>query len=250
MKKILITVLFTGLTGWAIAQSQPNKYTRESTEVWSPVPRVVTPGTTSFSTTAPSDAIVLFDGKNLDNWVMDKDGSPAKWIVANKVITVLERSGDIRTKQEFEDFQLHIEFRTPEKVVGTQQDRGNSGVFMQGIYELQILDSYDNPTYVNGQAGAIYKQTMPLVNACKKPGEWQTYDIIYQAPKFNKDGLMLNAPYITVLQNGILVQNHTLIYGTTPNQGPPLLKPHGKGPVLLQDHHHPLSFRNIWIREL
>jgi hypothetical protein len=165
-------------------------------------------------------------------------------------MTVTPGSGDIETVQHFEDYQLHIEFRTPAEVKGSGQGRGNSGIFMQGMYELQVLDSYNNLTYSNGQAGAIYKQTMPLVNASRKPGEWQTYDVIYTAPKFNKDSMFIHPAYITVLHNGVLVQNHTPIYGTTPYVGQPQYQVHGKGPIKLQDHDNPTSFRNIWIREL
>ncbi|WP_128545783.1 3-keto-disaccharide hydrolase [Larkinella soli] len=254
MKKSALTLAFlTGAAGLALAQPQPSKQTPESTEIWEPVPRIVTAGTSSPAAsglTAPSDAIVLFDGKNLNNWVSSKDGSAAKWTVADNAMTVAKGAGDIQTKQEFEDYQLHIEFRAPSEVVGTGQGRGNSGIFMQGIYELQVLDSYDNRTYSNGQAGSIYKQTMPLVNASRKPGEWQMYDVIYTAPKFNKDGMMLAPPYITVLHNGVLVQNHTAIKGPTPYVGLPIVKPHGKGPIKLQDHGNPTSFRNVWIREL
>ena len=165
-------------------------------------------------------------------------------------MTVKPKSGDIQTKESFGSYQMHIEWRTPAKVDGNGQGRGNSGVFMQGIYELQVLDSYNNPTYSNGQAGSIYKQTMPLVNATVGPGEWQTYDIVYTAPQFNKDGQMLIPPYITVIHNGVLVQNHTAIQGTTPFVGRPEFTPHGRGPIRLQDHNNTTSFRNVWIREL
>jgi Domain of Unknown Function (DUF1080) len=238
----------------AFAQLQPSKMTPESSELWDPIPRVVTSGSNSAAASglsAPSDAIVLFDGKDLENWVSDKDSkSPAKWTTDGNAMTVAAGTGDIRTKQTFEDFQLHIEFRTPAVVNGTSQGRGNSGVFMQGLYELQVLDSYDNRTYSNGQAGSIYKQTMPLVNTARKPGEWQTYDVVYTAPRFNKDGQVTVPAYITVLQNGVLIQNHTMIQGTTPYIGQPMYTPHGKGPIKLQDHGNPTSFRNIWIREI
>ncbi|WP_234735206.1 3-keto-disaccharide hydrolase [Tellurirhabdus bombi] len=255
MKKRSLTLgLLACSAGLALAQPQPTKQTPESTEVWEPVPRVVTPGNLSPSTasgmTAPSDAIVLFDGKNLDSWVSAKDGSAAKWTVGDGAMTVAKGAGDVRTKQEFEDYQLHIEFRTPAQVEGTGQGRGNSGIFMQGRYELQVLDSYNNRTYSNGQAGSIYKQSMPMVNVSRKPGEWQTYDVIYTAPRFNKDGQMLFPPYITVIHNGVIVQNHTAIRGTTPYVGLPMVQPHGKGPIQLQDHNNPTSYRNIWIREI
>lgn len=253
MKKLIILALTLTSTYMAQAQLQPKKMTPESSEQWSPVPRLVTPGTFSTAVsglTAPSDAIVLFDGKNLDQWESASSGGVAPWIVADGAMTVDPRKGDIQTKQTFGDYQLHIEWRTPAEVKGNGQGRGNSGVFMQGIYELQVLDSYDNRTYSNGQAGSIYKQTMPLVNATKKPGEWQTYDVVYTAPRFNKDGQMLIPPYITVIHNGVLIQNHTQIQGTTPYVGQPESQPHGRGPIKLQDHGNPTSFRNVWIREL
>jgi hypothetical protein len=252
-KTLLIASIALGSSQIGFAQLQPSKQTPESSEVWSPVPRIVTPGVINPSagtgTQAPSDAIVLFDGKNAGEWV-SADNSPAKWLVEGGALTVKAGTGDIMTKKEFDDFQLHIEFRAPAVVKGDGQGRGNSGIFLQGLYELQVLDSYDNVTYSNGQAGSIYKQTMPLVNASIKPGEWQTYDIIYTAPKFNKDGQMVTPPYVTVLHNGVLIQNHTAIQGTTPYIGRPEWKPHGKGPIKLQDHGNPTSFRNIWIREL
>jgi hypothetical protein len=252
-KTLLIAALALGANYMSFAQLQPSKQTPESSELWNPVPRKVTPGVLNPSTgsglQAPSDAIILFDGKNSDEW-QSADKSPAKWKVEGGAFTVKEGSGDVVTKKEFDDFQLHIEFRTPAVVKGNGQGRGNSGIFLQGLYELQVLDSYDNVTYSNGQAASIYKQTMPLVNTCLKPGEWQTYDVIYTAPKFNKDGMMVTPPYVTVLQNGVLVQNHTAIQGTTPYVGQPEWTPHGKGPIKLQDHGNPTSFRNIWIREL
>ncbi|CAG4989667.1 hypothetical protein DYBT9275_00338 [Dyadobacter sp. CECT 9275] len=254
MKRISLLVVGLLAAAAAHAQLQPAKQTPESSEQWFPVPRIVTPGkglATVSGFTAPSDAIVLFDGKNLDSWVSAKDGNgAAPWKVADGILTVLPKSGDIQTKQAFGDYQLHIEWRTPAKVEGSSQGRGNSGIFMQGIYELQVLDSYNNVTYSNGQAGSIYKQTMPLVNASNGPGEWQTYDVVYTAPHFNKDGQMIIPPYITVIHNGVLIQNHTMIQGTTPYVGQPEINPHGRGPIKLQDHNNTTSFRNIWIREL
>lgn len=252
-KPILCLLLTLSTVGAAFAQVQPTKQTPESSELWEPVPPIITPGTASPNAsglTAPSDAVVLFDGKNLDNWVSGKDGSAAKWTVADNCITVAKGAGDIKTKQEFGDYQMHIEFRTPAVVEGTGQGRGNSGIFMQDRYELQVLDNYQNPTYVNGQVGSIYKQIIPMANPARKPGEWQTYDIVYQAPRFAKSGLMSEPGYITVLLNGILVQNHAAIRGGTPYIGFPDVKAHGKGPIRLQDHSNPTSFRNIWIREL
>ncbi len=252
MKKLFILAACLFVSYSVQAQLQPKKMTPESSEIWDPVPRKVTPGPANASVsgfTAPSDAIVLFDGSNLNEW-MASNGGDAPWMVSDGAMTVAPRKGGIQTKREFGDYQLHIEWRTPAEVKGNGQGRGNSGVFMQGIYELQVLDSYENPTYSNGQAGSIYKQSMPLVNVSKKPGEWQVYDVIYTAPRFNKDGLMLIPPYITVLHNGVLIQNHTQIQGTTAFVGRPVVKPHGRGPIMLQDHGNPTSFRNIWIREL
>lgn len=217
------------------------------TEVWEPIPRVVTPG---IGTTPPSDAIVLFDGTDLSSWVA-KDGSEPKWKVEDGIMTVVKKTGDISTKQAFGDCQLHIEFRCPAEVKGNGQDRGNSGIFLQGRYELQVLDSYDNRTYSNGQCGSIYKQYIPLVNACRKPGEWQTYDVIFTAPRFNQDGILVAPARLTAFQNGILIQNSVELKGDTLYRGLPSYTPHNlKEPLRLQDHGNPVSYRNIWIREL
>lgn len=215
------------------------------TEVWEPVPPKVTPAE---GNKAPSDAIVLFDGKDLSNW-SGKDGQEANWNIEGDAFTVVGGTGDIQTKEEFGDIQLHIEWRSPKEVQSEGQGRGNSGIFLQGMYELQVLDSYESKTYSNGQAGSIYKQTIPLVNATKAPGEWQTYDVVYRAPKF--EGEQLKEPAtITVLHNGILIQDHTEIKGTTEYIGAPKVVAHGKGPLKLQDHGNPVSYRNIWVREL
>lgn len=253
-KKALIAAMAMSISMAAAAQVNEKKQTPESTELWNPVPRVVTPGSASVNAspvTAPSDALVLFDGKDLSKWESAAPGNAAApWTVNDGAITVKPGSGDIQTRQDFDNYQLHIEFRTPVEVKGEGQGRGNSGIFMQGVYELQVLDSYNNRTYSNGQAGSIYKQKMPLVNASRKPGEWQSYDVAYTAPQFNKDSMMLAPAYITVLHNGVLVQNHTAITGTTPYIGLPQTQVHGKGPIRLQDHGNTTSFRNIWIREL
>jgi hypothetical protein len=207
-------------------------------------PRVMNPGP------PPSDAIVLFDGKDLSQWKSDKDGGPAKWQVKDGVATV-NGTGGISTKQGFGDCQLHIEWATPATVKGEGQGRGNSGIFLQGRYEIQILDSHNNKTYYHGQAGAIYKQYAPLVNACRKPGEWQAYDIIYHAPRFDDDGELLRPATVTILQNGVLIQDHVEIMGPTPRAGKPKYEAHPlKQPLALQDHRNPIRFRNIWIREL
>jgi hypothetical protein len=207
-------------------------------------PRVIDPDP------LPSDAIVLFNGENLSQWKSDQDGGPAKWAVKDGVATV-NGTGYISTKQSFGDCQLHIEWATPAEVKGEGQGRGNSGVFMQGLYEIQILDSYNNKTYYDGQAGAVYKQHAPLVNVCRKPGEWQAYDIIYHAPRFDGTGKLLKPGRVTVLQNGVLIQDNVEIMGPTGAQGGSAYKAHPlKQPLSLQDHHNPVRFRNIWIREL
>jgi hypothetical protein len=223
-------------------------------EFWLPQPIIVTPGDIK-TQSAPSDAIVLFDGKDLSEWEKNsREGGAAEWKVNNDgTFTVDKSKGDIRTKRQFENFQLHIEWRVPTGITGSSQARGNSGVFLQGVYELQVLDSYENETYANGQAGSIYKQSKPLVNAMRKPGEWNVYDVIYTAPVFKEDGTYRTPPYVTVLHNGILVQNNTAILGTTEYVGFPRVVKHGAGPIVLQSHgdpSEPISFRNIWIREL
>jgi hypothetical protein len=219
----------------------------KATEVWEPEPRIVTPGETNSA--PPSDAIILFEGSDLDAW-QHGDGSAAKWIVEDGIATVKPRTGAIKTKEQFGDCQLHLEWRAPSVIEGEGQGRGNSGVFLQERYEVQVLDSYNNRTYSNGQAGSIYKQSMPLVNAMRAPGEWQTYDIIYQAPRFNEDGIKVSAATVTVIHNGVLIQNNTEIKGTTEYIGLPKNIAHGDGSIILQDHSNPVSYRNIWVRRL
>jgi len=232
----------------------------EDTEVYEPVPKVVTPGATNAA--PPSDAIVLFDGKNLDEWVTNRDKSPAKWTVADGILTVKkgpEGGGNIETKRTFKNYQLHVEWRIPENITGSDQARGNSGVFLASTgpgddgYELQVLDSYNNKTYVNGQAGSIYKQGIPLVNPARKPGEWQTYDVVWTAPVFNEDGSVKTPAYVTVFFNGVLVQNHFQLQGETLYIGKPFYKKYDRAPIKLQAHgdrSEPISYRNIWVREL
>ena len=242
-----------------VTAQQQAKPKPEDTEVWEPVPKVVTPGATCNA--PPSDAIVLFDGKNLDEWVSAQDKSPAKWIVADGIMTVSKAPGvgNIETKRSFKNYQLHVEWKIPENITGSGQARGNSGVFLASTgpgddgYELQVLDSYNNKTYVNGQAGSIYKQAIPLVNANRKPGEWQTYDVIWTAPTFNDDGSLKTPAYVTVFFNGVLVQNHFELKGQTLYIGKPFYKKYDAAPIKLQAHgdkSEPLSYRNIWIREL
>jgi hypothetical protein len=217
------------------------------TEIWNPKPKKVTPGA-SFGD-VPSDAIVLFDGKDLSKWSSAKEGD-AKWEVKDGAFTVTKGMGDIKTRQTFGDIQLHIEWREPTNSTGEGQGRGNSGIFLQEKYELQVLDSYESPTYSNGQAGSIYKQHMPLVNATRKAGEWQTYDVVYNAPRFSEGGSLIVPARITVFHNGVVIQNNTSICGATGYRGLPTYEAHGKGSIQLQDHGNPVSFRNIWVREL
>ncbi|HMH34905.1 MAG TPA: DUF1080 domain-containing protein, partial [Puia sp.] len=203
---------------------------------------------------------VLFDGKNLDQWRSGKDSSAAAgWTVADGIMTVNKAAGNIVTKQSFLDYQLHIEWRIPVNITGTGQARGNSGVFLASVgagdagYELQVLDSYNNSTYVNGQAGSIYKQSVPLANANRKPGEWQSYDVVWTAPRFNDDGSLKTAARVTVFFNGVLVQNNYTLTGVTMYIGKPFYKSHGASPIKLQAHgdpSEPISYRNIWIRPL
>jgi hypothetical protein len=214
--------------------------------LYEPVPVVVTPG---ILTSPPSDAIILLDGTSLNEWESTKKGE-AKWKLEDGGMSVVPGTGSIKTKRSFGDCQLHIEWRSPAIVKGDSQDRGNSGIFLQGHYEVQVLDSYNSKTYVNGQAGSIYKQYIPLVNACRPPGEWQAYDIIFKAPEFKENGDLLSPGYITVLQNNVLIQNHVELKGNTAHGGKPTYKKHGKLPISLQDHGSTVSYRNIWIREL
>lgn len=230
--------------------SEPEPMTPGMSEYWLPQPPIVTPGNASTEMIpAPSDAIILFDGKDLSEWENTR-GEAAGWIVEDGAFTVKGGTGDIRTKRLFKDFQLHLEWSAPEEISGKSQGRGNSGVFLQDKYEIQILDCYDNETYVNGQTGSVYKQTPPLANAMNAPGQWNTYDIIYTAPTFKEDGTYRTNPKVTVFQNGVLLQNNTIILGTTEYIGFPKVIEHGDGPIRLQDHGDSVSFRNIWIREL
>ena len=252
-KKIFITGCAIAATTFSFAQnSRQDSMAKEAekTEVWTPVPAIVTPGKTAAD--APSDAIVLFDGTNSNQWELE-NGAPAKFEITDGAMTVVKKSGSPKTKKQFTNFQLHLEWREPLPVRNSSQSRGNSGVFMQEQYELQVLDSYDNITYPNGQCGAIYKQSIPLVNACRKPGEWQSYDVIWTAPKFNADRSLQSAARVTVLQNGVLIQNNFEVKGPTGWIGKEPYKSHGPKSIMLQDHGddgNPVSFRNIWVRPL
>ncbi len=222
----------------------------EGTEFYEPVPPVVDP---IAKNGAPSDAIILFDGKGLEPWISSRDSTDAKWTLnSDGSMTVKDKTGDIETKQHFGDMQLHIEWRSPAEIQGKNQSRGNSGIFLSGMYEIQVLDNNDNDTYVNGQVGSIYKQRAPLAKASVPTGEWNTYDIIYHAPEFNEQGKKIKSGTVTVIQNGVLIQDHAEIKGTTPYVGWPKNPAHGKGPLKLQDHgdNSRVSYRNIWVREL
>ena len=229
----------------------------EDTEQWEPVPPKVLPG--ADCSAAPSDAIVLFDGRNLDEWVMTKDRSPARWRVEKGAMVVDKTVGNIETKRLFKNYQLHLEWRIPADVTGEGQARGNSGLFLASTgpddhgYEIQILDSWENKTYVNGQAASIYKQSPPLVNASRKPGEWQSYDVVWTAPVFHADGALETPAFVTVFHNGVLVQNHFGLLGETVYIGKPVYRKYDRAAIGLQSHHDPsapISFRNIWVREL
>ena len=242
--KIYIITFFT------IFYLSCNGQTAKDTEIWEPIPKE----TYSISDSAPpNDAIVLFDGEDLSKWNAKWSDKESGWQI-NKdgsVTVVFDGSGGIETKENFGSVQLHVEWKTSEDISHKNQSRSNSGVFLQGRYEIQILDSYKSPTYVNGQAGSVYKQYIPLVNASRKPGEWQSYDIIFDAPKFDSDGNKIKSGYFTVFHNGILIHNHVEILGTTENVGPPKNIAHGDGPISLQNHCcSQVSFRNIWVRNL
>jgi hypothetical protein len=274
MKKLMLhacslTVVIAGLTcskGLSAQAAAANQETvreaaaaakPEDTEQWQPVPVKVSPG--AMEGAAPSDAIVLFDGQNLDQWVMAKDGSPARWRVDKGILVVDKAFGNIKTKRLFKNYQLHLEWRIPADITGEGQARGNSGLYLASTgsgdqgYEIQILDSFENKTYVNGQAASVYKQAPPLVNASRKPGEWQTYDVVWTAPAFNTAGTLETPAYVTVFHNGVLVQNHFRLSGETLYIGKPGYRKYDRAAIELQSHHDPsapISFRNIWVREL
>lgn len=238
---LMAVCVLAAAPAFAQAQGDPAK-----TEVWKPVPAAVaTP-----RNAAPSDAVMLFDGSDLSAWESERGGK-APWAVADGAFTVVPGSKGVRTKQSFCDIQLHIEWRSPAQTQGfAGQHRGNSGIFLQQLYELQVLDSHDNATYSNGQAGSIYKQAIPLVNASRAPGEWQEYDVIWKAPRFSQGGGLVSPARMTVLHNGVLVQNDTVLSGKTEYIAAPSYSPHGCAPIYLQDHDAKVSFRNVWVREL
>ena len=215
-----------------------------------PLPRIVSPGPAGPPVPAPADAVVLFDGRDLAAWT-DAKGQPARWKVENGYMEVVPRTGGLRTVRGFGDCQLHVEWMAPSPPRGTGQDRGNSGVFLMDAYELQVLDSHGNATYADGQAASIYGQFPPAVNACRPPGEWQAYDIVFRRPRFDADGKLLAPARMTVLHNGVLVHDGAVLTGPTAHKARPPYKAHAdRLPISLQDHDHPVRFRNIWLREL
>jgi hypothetical protein len=260
MKKVVLIFGLLACVAFVFAQQQqqvqqqrPPSWAPESTEWYYPEPAKVTPGV---GTKPPSDAIILFDGTNLDKWESqrppaegERRRAPAPWKIVNGAMVVVPKTGGIQTKEFFGDCQLHIEFKSPAPENYSGQNRGNSGIFLQNTYELQVLDGDNNPTYVNGMVGSIYKQSAPAVNAYTKNGEWQIYDIYWKAPKFDSEGLVSPA-MITVVLNGVLIQNHFVLKGDTPYTGLPKYTPHGRLPISLQDHGTEVAFRNIWIRNM
>ena len=251
MRKILSVVIITlCVATFSLAQVDPRWKPNDETR---PVPPVIEPGTASTQDEAgkpPSDAVVLFDGKDLSQW-LGEDGQPPKWKVADGHMEIAAHTGYIHTRQPFGDCQLHVEFNEPVPPVGESQERGNSGVFLMGLYEIQVLDSYQNKTYADGEASAVYGQFPPLVNAARPPGRWQTYDIIFHTPHFDKAGKVLSPARVTVLHNGVLVQDNVELSGPTAHHDrPPYKATPDKLPLSLQDHGNPVRFRDIWIREL
>jgi hypothetical protein len=231
-------------------RERPAQWDPRSTEWYYPEPAKVTPGE---GAKPPSDAIILFDGKDLSQWESasrDNEARPAEWKVQNGQLIVAPGKGSIRTKEYFGDCQLHIEFKSPAPEQYTGQNRGNSGIMMQSRYEIQVLDGDNNPTYVNGMVGSIYKQSAPLVNAYTRNGEWQVYDIYWRGPRFGTDGQFVSPAIVTVVLNGVAVQNNYILAGTTPYTGPSRYIPHGRMPLSLQDHGTEVAYRNIWIRNL
>lgn len=232
------------------AQTEPASVRWRQHDIRRPKPPVVEPAEAGVAARPPKDAVVLFDGSNLDAW-RSTAGGPSKWKVANGYMQTAPGTGQIETKQAFGDIQLHIEWATPEPPVGTGQDRGNSGLFLMGQFEIQVLDSYKAETYADGQAGAIYGQYPPLFNASRPPGQWQTYDVAFRRPRFSPAGTLLEPARITLFHNGILVQNNEEPFGPTSwLKWLPYTNTGGRGRISLQDHDHPVRYRNIWLREL
>ena len=258
----LCIAVVIGAAGMRAQGPEKVQYVQTETGRWMvhdedrPAPPVVVPGvcgTPGTPAKPPADATVLFDGTGLSNW-LDEKGGLSKWVVRDGYMESVKGGGYAKTRQEFGSCQLHVEFATPSVVSGTGQGRGNSGVFLQGMYEIQVLDSFENKTYPDGQCGALYGQAVPLVNACCRPGQWQSYDVIYHRPLFDQSGKVKRKAVFTVLQNGILIQDHVELQGGTGWINAHAVTdyvPHAdKGPVMLQDHSNPVRFRNIWVREL
>jgi len=253
-KSHVMTILLAAAALAALAQPEARP---EDTEVWSPVPAVVTPGA-YVDVAPPSDAVVLLGSQGLGEWAA-MDGKPAGWAFKDGVMTVDKKAGNIQTRRSFGSYQLHLEWRVPAGIVGEGQGRGNSGLFMASTgggdagYELQIMDSFNNKTYVNGQAASVYKQFPPLANAMRPPGQWQTYDVVWIAPTFDSNGAVTSPARLTAFHNGVLVQNDVVLAGETTYRGKPEYHAHGPSPIKLQAHGDPsapISFRNIWVREL
>jgi 3-keto-disaccharide hydrolase len=243
MKRVFTILSSAALVASAAIAQEPGPFPPPKNE-----PPIVTPGKNDSD--PPSDAIVLFNGQNLSSW-QTADSAAAKWKVIAGYAEVVAGTGDILTRDKFGDCQLHIEWATPAAPKGEGQERGNSGVFLMGRYEVQVLDSYENKTYYHGQAGSVYKQYAPLVNASRKPGEWQTYDIVFHAPRFDEQGKVVDRARVTVVHNGVLIQNNVEIYGITYNDRPAIYIPHSpQESIRLQDHGNPVRYRNIWIRRL
>ncbi len=261
-KAVWLTACCVGLAVFSIVMitSRPYAWPQQAQQQWGPndrrrpEPPIITPGTESTQEKPgrpPSDAIVLFNGKDLSNWEEVKGEGPAQWKVGDGYFQVVPGTGDIRTKDTYGDFQLHVEWATPNPPHGTDQDRGNSGVFLHGLYEIQVLDSYNNVTYADGEAAAVYGQYPPQVNAARPPGVWQMYDIVFHGAHFDSSGKLTRPARVTVLYNGVLVQDNVEIMGPTANrQRPPYTPEPDRLPLRLQDHHHPVRYRNLWLREL
>ncbi len=249
MKVNILLATIVLIPTFALSQEK-EPTTPEATEFYEPVPPKVVPGKNG---APPSDALVLFNGKDFNHWVSSVDSTNVKWhLNEDGSMTVKDKTGNIQTKKNFGSMQLHIEWKSPAEVQREGQNRANSGVFIQQRYEIQVLDNNDNPTYTNGQVGSVYKQTVPLAMASVPTGEWNTYDIIFHAPEFSRGGNIVQPATVTVLHNGVLIQDHTIIEGTIKYIGWPKYEAHGKAPIVLQDHrdNSRVSYRNIWVREL
>jgi hypothetical protein len=251
-----VSVVVIGLLGMALSAQAPPGNRVAELQKWPvhdearPMPPVVDPGPAGPPAAVPADAVVLFDGKELSGWTTAK-GAPARWLVKDGYMEVVKGAGSIQTVRGFGDCQLHVEWATPSPAVGSGQDRGNSGVFLMNTYEVQVLDSYQSKTYADGMAAALYGHYPPLVNVSRKPGEWQTYDIVFRAPRFDQNGAVMSPARFTVFHNGVLVHDAQELTGPTVHKARPPYKAHAdKLPIGLQDHSHPVRFRNIWIREL